>query len=363
MKKTSSFVWMGMVSLTTMFLFLSAPFIFAETAPMKLSLAYYGPPSGHDAEVTKWWAEEVKKRTNGAVEIKIYWGGALATAREIPEAVRIGTADIGHTVWAPYSPEKFPLSTLPDFPIPFITKPLATWLAREQVAKEFSEFDQEYARQNLKRLTYYGVGNMHVISRKPIRSLDDLKGTKIRASGKMHTGMLKAAGAVPVFIPAPAAIEALQKGVIDGTTCTITWAVAYKYHETPAKYLTQIGMGGDPGLGECMNLDVWKKLPDNIKKVLQDLREECPLVAEKLLYEETEKVGLKGLKEARVEMLQLPAADIERWKKLPEVVELEQQWFDFVLKAGGHPKERTKKMLDRFKGLVEEFGKRYPREF
>ena len=63
--------------------------------PIELSYAWFQPPVGLDAELNQWWADEVARRTNGAVTVKIYFGGTLAQFQEIPEAVRTGIADIG----------------------------------------------------------------------------------------------------------------------------------------------------------------------------------------------------------------------------------------------------------------------------
>jgi TRAP-type C4-dicarboxylate transport system substrate-binding protein len=262
----------------------------------------------------------------------------LKNAPGVSEAVRTGTADLGDTVWAPYNPEKFVLATIGDFPVGFLDTPLAEWLAAERLAKEFPEFDKELAANNMKRLTYYGVANIHLISRKPIRKLEDLKGLKVRCSGKLHPVQLKAIGAVPIFIPSVEAYDGLQKGVIDASTCTARWAVSFKYYETPAKYFIRIGLGGDPGMGVMINSGV------------------C-------IYKETVEKSYKVMKEAGVEFIDFPKADLETWKKLPVLKEQPEKWIDFVVKARGLSRSRVKEILDRYKELVKEFAQKYPRKF
>jgi len=329
----------------------------------KLSYAYYGPSVGAPADCFRWWVNELEERTGGLVTAKIYWGGTLARAMEMAEAVRTGTADLGDTVWAPYNPEKFVLATIGDFPVGFLDTPLAEWLAAERLAKEFPEFDKELAANNMKRLTYYGVGNIHLISRKPIRKLEDLKGLKVRCSGKLHPVQLKAVGAVPIFIPSVEAYDGLQKGVIDASTCTARWAVSYKYYETPAKYFIRIGLGGDPGMGVMINSGVWNKLPQSAQQVLLELRQEFPPVYEEAIYKETVEKSYKVLKEAGVEFIDFPKADLETWKKLPVLKEQAEKWMDFVVKARGLSRSRVKEILDRYKELVKEFAQKYPRKF
>jgi len=331
--------------------------------PIQLNYAFYGTSIGAVAKTINWWTNEVNKRTFGAVEIKVHWGGTLARVMEMVEAVRTGTADIGDSVWTPYFPERFRLMGIGDFPVPFLDKPLAMWLATEQLTKEFPEFEKELEAVNMKRLTYYGNANIQLISRRPVRKLSDLKGLKVRCSGKLHPRLLKAVGAVPIFIPSSEAFDGLQKGVIDATTCTALWALDYKYHETAAKYFTNVGLGGDPGEGAMMNLDVWNKLPKDVQDVFMRLREEYPRVHEERLYRETRERGYKTLRDAGVEIIDFSKADREIWKSKPVCEKQGKEWVEVVAKARGMSKARVRKILDRYIELNEAFGKIYPREF
>jgi TRAP-type C4-dicarboxylate transport system substrate-binding protein len=344
---------------TTIFFATAAPA--EKDKPIHLNFAAIFPPTGSPAQGIEWWVKEVNKRTEEAVNIKVHWGGTLARSMEMAEAVRTGTADIGDTVWSPYFPEKFALHSIGDHPVPFIDKPLASWLAAEEVSKEFPEFEKELAANNMKRLTYWGVGNVHIISRKPIRKMEDLKGLKVRCSGKLHPVQLKAVGAVPIFIPSVEAFDALQKGVIDASTCTGRWAIDYKYFEA-AKYFTKIGMGGDPGQGAMINLDVWNKLPQRTQEVLLKLRDEYPIVYEELDYQETEK-AYKTFRKTGVQIIDFPRADLETWKKLPQMNTLSTDWIKFVVEKRGLPESRVSEILRRYKELLEKFSKQYPREY
>lgn len=337
------------------------PFLAACPAPaeeeptIELSYAIDEPSVGATAEFINWWADEVNKRTGGAVTIKVYWGGSLATAMEITDAVRTGTVDIGDMVWGPYFPEKFPLREIGDYPIPFLDHPLAFWKASEQLQEEFPEFNEELAANNMKELTYYGVANIHVISRKPLRSLEDFEGLKVRCAGPLHTKLLEAVGAVPMFKPSVEAFDALQKGVMDASTCTARWSVDYHYNEV-AKYFTQIGLGGDANMGAMINLDVWNELPESVQQVFMELREEFPAVVEETYYKWTLEDAYPALEEAGVEIIDLPQSDIETWKSLPVCEELRGEWTQLVLEV--HPElsqSRVDEILSRYLELYAQF--------
>lgn len=334
----------------------------SPSKPMELSYAWYQPANALDSRIIQWWADQVEKRTNGAITIKIYWGGTLAGAREIAEAVRTGTADMGCTVWSAYHPQQFSLYSINDWPIPFQKKPLAIWKATEQLSKEFSkEFDEMLTANNVRRLTYYGVGALHIISKKPISKLADFKGLKIRCSGPLHTTLLKAVDAAPINLPAHASYDALQKGVLDGSVASIDFVEWFKFYE-PCKFFTKIGMGGSSNSGTMINLDVWKKLSPDVQKVFIDLREEYPDYAAKMQSKQAEEI-YKTMEESGVKTIQLPSQEVEVWKNLPPVKGLRGAWLSNVSKWTGLPESRLKEMLKRYEELYAEFSVQYPLEW
>ena len=335
----------------------------ASAAPTSINLSYawFQPPIGSNADAIKWWVSEVEKRTQGAVTIKVYWGGTLAKTGEIPEAVRKGTADIGDTVWGTAFPEQFGLYSIVDWPIPFQRKNLACWVAIEKLAKEFPEFGQMDAASNVRRLTYYGVDNIHVACRKPISKIEDFKGLKIRCSGGNHSTLLEAVGSTTSYVPMAQAYDLLQKGVADGSTSGVFWMRWFKLAEI-AKNLTRISMGGSPSTGAMINLDVWNKLPQSVQRVLLDLREEYPLYVAKLQQEEA-KVCYKYLEEMKVKIVDLPASDIETWKNLPSVKNLSEDWMKHMLKHTKVSESRLREMLKRYTELYTEYSKQYPLEW
>jgi TRAP-type C4-dicarboxylate transport system substrate-binding protein len=319
------------------------------------------PPIGSNADAIKWWVSEVEKRTKGAVTIKVYWGGTLAKTMEIPEAVRTGTADMGDTIWGSAFLDKFGLYAIADWPIPFQRKTLAVWLAVEQLGKEFPEFGETDAACNVKRLTLYGPDTIHVVCRKPITRLEDFKGLKMRCSGAQHTTLLKSVGATPSYVPTMQAYDVIQKGVVDGSTSGVFWMRWYKLAEV-AKYFTRIPLGGMPSCGAMINLDVWNKLPQSVQQVFNELREEYPFVAGKMGQEES-KECYEYMEKMGVKIIDMPAADIETWKNLPEVKKLSEDWISHMVKHSKISESRLREMLKRHIALYEEYSKRYPMEW
>jgi TRAP-type C4-dicarboxylate transport system substrate-binding protein len=340
-----------------------APAVWGSSSKhVELSYAWYQPANTLDSRIIQWWADEVQKRTKGAVTIKVYWGGTLAGARETAEAVRTGTADMGCTVWSAYYPQQFSLYSINDGPIPFQNKPLAIWKATERLSQEFSkEFDAMLTANNVRRLTYYGVGNLHIISKKPISKLSDFKGLKIRCSGPLHTTLLKAVGAAPMNLPAHEAYDALQKGVLDGSVASIDFVNWFKYYET-CKYFTKVGMGGSSNSGTMINLDVWKKLDPGVQKVFTDLRKEYPDYAAKMQSTDAEAI-YKMIEQNGVKTIQMPASEVEAWKNLAPVKGLPDGWVSNVSRWSGLQESRLREMMRRYEEIYTEFTKQYPLEW
>ena len=107
------------------------------------------------------------------------------------------------------------------------------------------------------------------MAKKPIRTFDDMKGLKMRASGKVHTEMVKALGSVPVGMPAPEIYVSLEKGVIDGSFTP--WSFMKSFRTEPV-----VGHVTEPGIGAfghalVMNKDSYNKLPADIRAIIDDM--------------------------------------------------------------------------------------------
>ena len=203
----------------------------ATQKPIELKLATVAPPQGTAEAELKWFASEVEKRTNGAAKIKIGWAGSFAGPKEMPEAIRTGSIDIAHLPWPVFAPSLFPLHTITERVSPFRgSKPLANWMAATQLHKEFPELDAEYAANNMIRMSWRGNGGQNVETKKPVRTLEDIKGLKMAATGAMFPAMLKAVGAVPVFLTVDQVLDNMQKGVIDGDVNPVGVSVRFKIY-------------------------------------------------------------------------------------------------------------------------------------
>jgi TRAP-type C4-dicarboxylate transport system substrate-binding protein len=243
---------------------------FADTAPAKTKKITWSVFISR-ASTSGIWLREVaklvKKFSNGALELKMYYAGEIAETKELVDLCRAGTIDMITT--APtYYPDKFPINANLQNYTPLIPSVGMSQIIWRTVQDEIPEFTEEYTRQNMKLFARGHLGMYYTISKKPIRGMDDLKGMKIRiAGGKYLSDLFSKAGAVAVFLPSIEAYEGLMRGTIDATVLTLGAFKAYKLYE-PAKNVG-FPIGGMVAFSHTMNLDKWKSLTPDEQQIFK----------------------------------------------------------------------------------------------
>lgn len=236
-------------------------------AQQKITLTYanFPPATTFPCVQMERWAKEVEKRTGGKVKIQTFPGGTLLPAKNIFDGVIAGTADIGNFAMS-YQPGRFPVSEAIDLPIGFTSARVAS-LALFDLIKKYNlkEF------QKVKIITLFTCPPADIMTKTPVKTLSDLKGMELRASGT-GTNVLKLLGAVPVGMPQSEAPEAIQKGVVKGNVSSMEILkdfnfAAYLPYATEANLFVV-------SFAVVMNQEKWNTLPADVKKVIDDLARE-----------------------------------------------------------------------------------------
>jgi TRAP-type C4-dicarboxylate transport system substrate-binding protein len=235
-------------------------------AQIKLSYANFPPAPTFPCVQMERWKTEVEKRTAGKVKVDTYPGSTLLSAKNMFDGVIAGTADIGCLATS-YQPGAFPVVEAVDLPLgwPNATVASATlWdLVDKYKPKEF---------EKVKVLTMFTCPPANIMSMKAVRSLADIKGYELRASG---TGakILELLGAAPVAMPQSDVPEALQKGVIKGNVSSMEVLKDFKYAEYCRHVTSNVNLFV-VSFAVVMNPAKWNSLPDDVKKVFDDLGKE-----------------------------------------------------------------------------------------
>lgn len=211
-------------------------------------------PWGKGGEI---WANLVRERTQGRINIKLYPGTSLVAGdqtREFP-AIRQGVIDlaIGSTInWSPQ------VRQLNLFSMPFLMPDHAALDALTQGAVGQQIF-QAIDRAGALPLAWGENGTREISnSKKPIHTPADLKGMKIRVVGSpLFLDTFTALGANPTQMSWADAQPALASGAVDGQENPLSIFTAAKLHTVGQKHLTLWGYVADP-LIFVVNKDVWK---------------------------------------------------------------------------------------------------------
>ncbi len=263
MKKQLPVVVLSIIALAMVFSFLTPVSAVAE--PIKLSYAQFAPAKTFVGVQLERWIAEVEKRTGGKVKIDAFHGGTLLDAKNMMDGVIAGTADIGTLVMA-YQPGRFVITNATSLPFGFPNARVASLTLWDLYLKYKPE-----SFSKVKVLCMYTSGPSNIMSKVPVRSLADLKGLDLRASGGAAK-TLKAWGANQIGMPMSATPEALQKGVVKGLFSSLEVMKDFKFAEI-CKYITMTDAVIYP-FSVVMNLDKWNSLPQDVQKVMEDMARE-----------------------------------------------------------------------------------------
>ncbi len=195
----------------------------------------YAATNFHTENIVQF-AADVDKATAGKLKITVHPAASLFKATEIKRAVQGGQAQIGEMIISGYSNED-PIFGLDS--IPFLATSYAEsaklWAASKKAVED------RFARQGMLILYTVPWPPQGIYSTKPLNSIADMKGLKLRAYNPMISRIAELAGAQPVTIQAAELAQAMATGAVNanitsGSTGydTKAWEVVKNYYDTQA---------------------------------------------------------------------------------------------------------------------------------
>ena len=273
---------------------------------IELSYSIFFPATHIQAVTADAWAKEVEKRTNGRIKITVYAGGTLTPAKQCYEGVVNGISDIGMSCFA-YTPGRFPLLEGLDLPLGYPDGLAATRVATELALKYKP---QEVADTHVLYIHAHGPGLL--ASKKPVRTLADVKGLKIRSTG-LSQKVVTALGGTPVAMPQPDTYEALSKNVVDATLCPIETLKGWKQGEVINFVTDATAVGYTTSMFVVMNKSKWEKLPADLQKIVTEVSQEW-VVKHGRAWDQADAEGLEFVKGLNREMISLTPEQQQQWK-------------------------------------------------
>ena len=212
--------------------------------------------------------EELAKTGDYEIQWQEAYGGQIVKPRGVLEGIKLGLGDIGIVTTI------FHNSKLPSQGISAVTPFIAADArvvakAVDEIAKEFPQMNKELEAENQVYLaTGVVLDTYQLFSKEPINSLADLEGKKVAGAGynlRYLEGIKDAAG---VRGGLPNFYNMLQTGVVDAAMLWPEAAKTFKIAEV-APYMLKVDLGAVNSKTVTVNKDVWDKLPDEVKAVLQ----------------------------------------------------------------------------------------------
>ena len=251
----------AIISSTILF---SSP-VMAETIKLKAS-EFLPAKHGFYSDLLTSWAEELEEKTNGKVKVELFDAtSAFGKVTHQADQVRAGVIDVAVGLNG-IPRDRFPASSIIE--MPFLVKDAgngskALWALYNEglLGKEYDDF------KVLGLFTHHG-GLIHTID-KPVKTLGDFKGLRLRTPSPAVSAMLKKLGASPVGMPPSAIYENLQKGVLDGAVTTWDLVGAIRANET-LKYHTDVA-AYVAGFHVVMNKKKYNSLPEDVRKAIDEI--------------------------------------------------------------------------------------------
>jgi len=252
-------------------------------------------------------AARFNARVGDKYELQAHCGGTLVAFHETLDAVRVRSVELALWPVGPFSMSE-PVFATSELPFMF-NNVEANVSACKPLVPLYSGIAEK--KFNQKILSIFTATSLDLISKRPIKTMEDWKGLLIQAIAPACGAVAKALGGSAVSIPWPDAYSSLDKGVVDAGLFSTNQMYMYKLYEV-ADYLVPVYM--IPTFVACsVNLDVWNKMPKDIQDILV---EEHVRYADDLnaLWTELVHSHPKTLADLGMHVYYLPKAERDRWQ-------------------------------------------------
>ena len=330
---------------------LAAPALSMAQAAVTLKFhTFMAPTSNVWLNMHKAWMDKVEKDSGGKIKFEAYPAMQLGgTPVQLYDQVRDGVVDV---VWTLPGNTAGRFPRIEVFELPFMMN------NAEATSKAYWEYTQTFAADEFKdvqvlALQVHGPGVIHT-SDKAVKSVDDMKGLKMRAPTRQVTKLVGALGATPVGMPLPSIPDALSKGTITG--CVIPWEVvpSVKVHE-----LTKFSAEFDPAGGAlytttfvmAMNKTKYNSLPPDLKKVIDA---NSGLETSGWLgktQQAGDAAGRKAASDRGNSIFTVSPDEAQNFRRKSRAIEVE--WIEDMNKRGFE----GRKLVDGARALIEKYGK------
>lgn len=325
----------------------------ANEKPITLTLAEYKTPDDLTGRHVSILKEEIEEKTNGKVQIKIYWAESLIKGKEILRGVEDGIADIGN-VNPNYYPNQLLIGSvfnvIPRGPVKYESQ----MEIYDNVMEQVPGWEEEFVSHNQLPFYIFALSDKAICSTKKMESLEDFKNQKMRAASRWLLDMMASAGATPVSVPWGDCYMALQTGTIDSVLTNLDSLHYAKLNEVAKNILLLEGLWAKPAVFYTINLDSWNSLSEEIQGQIMEALEVTSERYNKLYNDEWDKV-LEEVYAMGCIVNTMSKEDMNAWTSSSAVDKIQAQWVEEMKEKGF---ENAEEILEQIKGIVEDVVKK-----
>ncbi|MFD1860285.1 ABC transporter substrate-binding protein [Aeromicrobium camelliae] len=282
-----------------------------------LHYSTYSNATSDQSKTVQRWAEDVERLTDGEVTVRFHYSESLVSADESVSATLDGRVDLAQ-VGSLYAASDLSMYTASELPFES-TNPEAHLRTLSRLYEENETYREDFDRQGVRLLFPLPIGNAVLGSTKPVHSVDDLKGTSVRAGGLLSQVMV-AASVNPVAMTATDVYESMERGIVDGYTSLgmsnlPTFGLS---HSTP--YAVDPGVGAYASSIVVINEELFQEMPEEY----QDALTEASVNAIDYGLEELDELGMlacEQLRESGTEFSALPEDEVEELRDKAGIAE------------------------------------------
>lgn len=283
-----------------------------------IRLAHEQAATHYLTKYVQQYADEVKQKSGGNVEIQVFPSGQLYKDADSIQQISGGGLEMGMSLSSYISALVPPYRVLD---LPFVN-PDGSFAGMQKLVDPKGplgpELDKAAAAKNVKVLGWFQVGRWPMFNTKrPVHKLEDMKGLKVRVvGGAPQEKAMEALGGSPATVAAPELVTSIKTGTIDGMIATyFFWSSSL----SDVKYGIEVPGLYSNFLAVTINKPFYDKLPPETQQLLTDAfatvsKQEADYVAS------LDEKAIADLKGKGVDVYLAPADEIARWRQAVQPV-------------------------------------------
>jgi TRAP-type C4-dicarboxylate transport system substrate-binding protein len=273
----------------------------------------------------KAW-NNLERMSNNKIKVETSWSQSVHSVREGRKAVRTGLSDHA-PCFSLYTARDYNMVGGLGLPFLFNNSHEAIATAEHLYPKYLKE---EFERFKVKIMREAHTGPYHLYNNKPVKTLEDIKGMKIRAGGGTHSQIIAALGATQVSMPGADAYTAMQRGTLDAIHFNDAAALIFKLHEV-SKFRSSNGFNVLT-VEYCLGADWFDALPADLQVVVNNWGRQMAIAEGVGFYDYGGQVNVIKMQEQGLQKIDLPDSELKRWREA--VSGVEAAWIDDTTKKG-----------------------------